>query len=133
MDTPSSPTGEIAMTHLSIDLAPEAVKRFFETLSLKPEGSVVEMNGKPMARMLPANAAIAADPGPWTPEKNRRRCDLVDQKFATGLTPAEANELESLTAGMRHFIQRVAPVPLDEVRRQHDRLFEVAAESDRRA
>ena len=63
-------------------------------------------------------------------EKNRRRCDLVDKKFATGLTAAEAAELDALTVGMRRYVDRVAPVPLDEVRRQHARLLEVAAAAD---
>ncbi|HEX3151131.1 MAG TPA: hypothetical protein VHR66_23830 [Gemmataceae bacterium] len=40
------------MTHVSIDRQPEAVKQFFESLALTSEGSVVEMNGRAMARML---------------------------------------------------------------------------------
>jgi hypothetical protein len=43
------------MPHVSIDGQPEAVKRFFETLALPPEGSVVEVNGRPVARVLPAD------------------------------------------------------------------------------
>lgn len=119
------------MTHVSIDGQPEAVKQFFESLALPPEGSVVEVNGRPVARMLPA------DPGPpngeaggWTPERNRRRSDLIDKKFSTGLTPAEETELAALTAGLRRFIDRVAPVPLDDVRRLHQELVEKAAEPD---
>jgi sulfur carrier protein ThiS len=37
------------MTHVSIDRQPKAVKEFFESLSLPPEGSVVEMNGRAVA------------------------------------------------------------------------------------
>ena len=37
------------MTHVSIDRQPDAVKQFFASLDLAPEGSVVEMNGKPLA------------------------------------------------------------------------------------
>jgi len=121
------------MSSVSIDSQPEAVKRFFESLALPPEGSVVEVNGRPLARLLPA------DPGPpngemdeWTPERNHRRCDLVDKKFATGLTPAEERELAALTAGLRRFVDQVAPIPLDDVRRLHGELLEKAVDPDSR-
>jgi hypothetical protein len=121
------------MTHVSIDGQPEAVKRFFESLALPPEGSVVEVNGRPVARMLPA------DPGPpngavdgWTPERNHRRCDLIDKKFSTGLTAAEDQELAALTAGLRRFVDRVAPLPLEDVRRLHQELLEKATDPDPR-
>jgi hypothetical protein len=121
---------ETAMTHVNIDRQPEAVKQFFESLTLTPEGSVVEMNGRPMARMLPAEAEPANGDGEWTPAKNHRRCDLVDKKYATGLTPAEETELATLTAGLRNFTDRVAPLPLDTVRRLHQELLEKAAGAD---
>jgi hypothetical protein len=125
---------EHAMTHVSIDRQPEAVKQFFESLTLTPEGSVVEMNGRPVAHMLPANGqSTNGEPADWTPELNHRRCDLVDKKFAGGLTPAEDLELARLTSAMRRFIDRVAPVPLDDVRRLHQELLEKAATSDSRA
>lgn len=122
------------MTHVSIDRQPEAVKQFFESLALTPEGSVVEMNGKPMARMLPAEASpVRTEADEWTPERNHRRCDLIDKKFAAGLTQAEETELATLTTGMRRFVDRVAPLPLDDVRRLHQELLEKAAASDSRA
>lgn len=122
------------MTHLSIDLQPEAVKHFFETLALTPSGSIVEMNGRPMVRVLPA------EPGPeagkvesWTPDLNHRRCDLIDKKYSAGLTPGEESELATLTAGLRAFVDRVAPLPLDDVRRLHQELLEKAAAAESRA
>ena len=78
--------------------------------------------------MLPAEAAAGANgAGEWTPADNHRRCDLIDKKFQTGLTLTEEAELATLTAGLRKFMDRVAPVPLDEVRRLHQRLLEKAA------
>jgi hypothetical protein len=125
---------EESMTHVSIDRQPEAVKQFFQSLALTPEGSVVEMNGRAMARMLPAEAMPgSAEPTEWTPELNHRRCDLVDKKFAGGLTAAEEMELAALTAGMRQFVDRVAPLPIEDVRRLHQELLEKAAASDSRA
>ena len=122
------------MTHVSIDRQPEAVKQFFAALALTPEGSVVEMNGRAVARLMPADAVPnGAETVEWTPEHNRRRCDLIDKKFGGGLKPAEEMELATLTAGMRRFVDRVAPVPLEDVRRLHQELLEKAAASDSRA
>ena len=121
------------MAHLNIDLQPEAVKQFFESLVLAPEGSVVEMNGRPMARMLPAETDAATNgASEWTPADNHRRCELIDKKYQIGLTPAEETELATLKAGPRHFMDRVAPVPLDNVRTIHPQLLEkpVAAQSN---
>jgi len=51
---------------------------------------------------------------------------LIDKKFDHGLTPAENMELVSLTAGLREFVDRIAPLPLDDVRRLHQQLLEKA-------
>ena len=122
------------MTHVSIDRQPEAVKQFFESLALTPEGSVVEMNGRAMARMLPAEPNLnGSEPADWTSERNERRGELIDRKYATGLTPAEETELIALTAAMRRYVDRVVPIPLDYVRQLHKDLLEKAAASDSRA
>jgi len=120
------PKIEDSMTHLSIDRQPDAVKAFFESLTLTPEGSVVEMNGQAVARVLPAEVEAPHDVSEWAPKLNHRRCDLIDKKFADGLTPAEERELATLTAGMRRFIDRVAPLPLEHVRKLHQELLEKA-------
>jgi hypothetical protein len=120
------------MSHVSIDRQPKAVKEFFESLSLPPEGSVVEMNGRAVARMLPVDAAPVSERIDWTPELNHRRCDLIDKKFAAGLTSAEEQELATLTAGLRRFVERVAPLPMEHVRQLHQELLEKAAAADSR-
>src|SRR5437868_2939170 len=103
---------EEQVTHVNIDRQPDAVKQFFATLTLTPEGSLVEMDGRAVAHVLPADpAAVGPDEAEWTPQLNHRRCDLVDKKFAGGLTPAEDAELARLTAGLRRFVDRIAPVP----------------------
>jgi len=122
------------VTLVNIDRQPDAVKNFFATLALTPEGSLVEMNGRAVVHIIPATAAPAEpDTTEWTPQLNHRRCDLVDKKFAGGLTPVEEAELTRLTAGLRHFVDRVAPVPLDEVRKLHQQLLETAALADSQA
>ncbi|MFO0810854.1 MAG: hypothetical protein U0746_19675 [Gemmataceae bacterium] len=117
------------MPLVNIDRQPDAVKRFFASLALTPEGSVVEMNGSPVARVLPA-AAVPAAVGEWTPDLNRRRCELIDKKYDAGLTPAEEAELAALREGLRRFMDRVAPVPLDDMRRLHQQLLEKAAAAE---
>ena len=112
------------MTHVNIDRHPDAVKNSFAMLALTAEGSLVEVNGRAVALTTPAKATIV-DSG-WTPQSNHRRCDLVDKKFAGGLTPVEEDELGELTVGLRRFVDRVAPVPLDEVRKLHPQLLEKA-------
>jgi len=122
------------MTLVNIDRQPEAVKQFFKSLPLTPEGSVVEMNGKSVARVLPADAiANNSETIEWTAELNERRCNLIDRKYTTGLTAEEESELATLTAAMRRFVDRMAPVPLDDVRKLHRELLEKAAASDSRA
>ena len=107
------------MTHVSIDRQPEAVKQFFETLELPPEGSVVEMNGRPVARILPANHRDSE----WTEAKNERRSDLIEKEIDGTLTPAEAVELQALQQAMLKYRNKVAPLPIAAVRKLHDELL----------
>ena len=84
-----------------------------------------------VARVLPAEAgAVSANgDGARTPADNHRRCDLIDKKYQSGLTPTEEMELATLTTGLRKFMDRVAPVSLDDVRRLHQGLLEKAAQA----
>lgn len=66
----------------------------------------------------------------WTPELNDRRCDLIDREFAAGLPAEEEIELADLTEEMERFIDRVAPIPLDEIRHEHRRLVELASRTE---
>ena len=92
MPSPLSHRLEDAVTHVNIDRQPDAVKHFFEALDLTPEGSVVEMNGKPVARMLPANGRNPE----WTDAKTVRRLSLIDRDIAGTITSDETLELEML-------------------------------------
>lgn len=134
MEAESDRWQETQVTHVNIDRQPDAVKNFFTSLSLTPEGSLVELNGRPVVRVMPAPpSSDEADETEWTPAMNHRRCDLVDKRLAGGLTPAEDVELARLTAGLRKFVNRVAPVPLDEVRKLHQQLLEKAAAAESQA
>jgi hypothetical protein len=75
---------EEAMRYVDLDRQPDAVKPFFATLELALEGSVVEMNGKPLARMLPAEAVPAR-------ASRARGTDPAVERFGRGVRPTRRN------------------------------------------
>jgi hypothetical protein len=65
----------------------------------------------------------------WTDAKNQRRCDLIDRKYAGGLTQNEARELAWLQALMLRYRQRNAPLPIEAARRLYEELLAAVNES----
>jgi hypothetical protein len=115
------------MTHVSLDGVDETVRQFVLTVATDPAGSVLELGGRPIAWLVPAAPSAPNGDEPWTDEKNQRRCDLIDRKYAGSLTPAEAVELAQLQEQMLRHRQRVAPLPLEDARRLHQELLNLAA------
>src|SRR5437763_11719162 len=97
----------------------EADKHFYLAVAVDPDGSVLELNGRPVAWVVPAAPLAANGEEAWTEAKNQRRCDLIDRKYAGGLTPPEAVELTQLQEQMLRYRQRVTPLPLEDARRLH--------------
>jgi hypothetical protein len=116
------------MTHVNLDGVEEAVRRFVLSVALDPAGSVLEIDGRPVAWVVPAEAVPANGDDDWTEAKNQRRCDLIDRKYAGGLAPTEAAELARLQEQMLRYRQRVAPLPLEDARRLHQELLLKAAQ-----
>lgn len=116
------------MTHVNLDAMDESVRRFVLAVAGDPAGSVLELNGRPVAWVVPAALPAANGDEPWTEAKNLRRCDLIDRKYAGGVTAPEAVELARLQEEMLRHRQRVAPLPLEDVRRLHQELLTKAAE-----
>jgi hypothetical protein len=117
---------EPAVQHIDLDAHGEAVRQFFLSLPADPEGSVVEWNGRVVARVTPVNGpgpGTAQAAGPWTEAKNARRCALIDRDIEGTLTPGEAAELEGLQEQLLRERRRLAPVPLEELRRLHQELL----------
>ena len=54
--------------------------------------------------------------GDWSEKKNARRCGLIHKKFAGGLTPAEAAELDQLQEQVGQFREQFGPLAADTVR-----------------
>jgi hypothetical protein len=116
------------MTHVSLDAQDEAVKQFVLGLTIDPSGSVLELNGQPVACVVPPPTPTNGGPEPhWTDAKNARRIELIKKKHAGGLSPAEHVELGGLQDEMLRFRQKVAPLPLEGARRLHQELLASAA------
>ncbi len=117
---------ELAMKHIRLDGQPEAVRQFVLSLSVPPEGAVLELSGQPVACLMPlpqATNGTSANSSDWTEAKNARRCELIDRKYAGTLTAQEGIELARLQEEMLRYRQRVAPLPLEETRRLHQELL----------
>jgi hypothetical protein len=114
------------MNHIKLDTQGEAVRQFFLSLPADPEGAIVEVNGRPVARLVPilesSNDASDGESA-WTKEKNARRCFLIDREIDGTITPEEAHELAGLQQQMFRHIQQVAPYPLEATRRLHEELL----------
>lgn len=114
------------MKHIRLDGQPEAVRQFVLSLSVPPDGALLELSGQPVACLLPLPQPKNGTPtnaSAWTETKNARRCELIDRKYAGTLTPQEGIELAGLQAEMLNYRQRVAPLPLEEARRLHQDLL----------
>jgi hypothetical protein len=118
----------LVVNHTNLDEQGEAIKQFFLSLPVGPQGTVVELNGQALACVVPIAAADNghADDEAWTSARNERRCELIDRKYERGLTPSEEAEQAALQAAMYRQVDRVAPLPLDETRQLHQRLLEKA-------
>jgi hypothetical protein len=114
------------VNHIELNGQDEAIKQFFLSLPAEADGSLVELNGRALARVLPVakgRNGAAADAGPWTEAKNNRRCQLVDREIGGILSPEEAAELAVLQEQFFKERRRLAPVGLDDLRRLHQDLL----------
>jgi hypothetical protein len=119
--------------HTDLSAQGDAVKKFFLSLPIDPEGSVVELNGQAVARVtfLKGQRDGSREArGPWTEAKNARRCALIDREIDGTLTREEAEELHVLQQQMLRERRRLAPVPLDDLRRLHQELLMKAQKLD---
>jgi hypothetical protein len=112
------------MNHIFLDSQDEAVKRFFLSVPVDSQGSIVELNGRPLACLIPPPKTVNGTGEEWTDAKNERRCELIDRKFdEPPLTPTESAELAQLQEEMLRYRQRVAPLPIEDARRLHQELL----------
>lgn len=112
------------MTHVSLDAQDEAIKQFVLGLAGDPSGAVLELNGQPVACVVPLpKPTNGGGESEWTDAKNARRIELIKRKHAGGLTPGEQAELGGLQDAMLRVRQQIAPLPLEDARRLHQELL----------
>jgi hypothetical protein len=112
------------VNHINLDALPEPVRELLRDAVAAPDGSVLEENGRQIGRVLPLPRSNGTPAGEWTSAKNRRRGELIDRKIAGTITPEERVELEDLHEQLDRFVDRVAPLPVEPVRRMYDALLE---------
>jgi hypothetical protein len=119
------------MAHINLDAQAEAVKQFFLSLPADPEGSVFEVNGRAVARVVPAGGMEegAPDEDGWTEAQDELRCMLIDEEIAGTLTLGEATDLQRLQRAMLRHRRRVAPRPLEDARRLCQELLAKASQT----
>jgi len=117
------------MKHVKLDVEEESVRRFVLGLTIDGGGSVLELNGKAVACVVPApnpgkqkSVAVA-----WNQRMNARRCELIDREIDDVLTPAETAELRQLQDEMLRYQNKVAPWPIQAARELHQELLKKSA------
>ena len=95
------------MDHVRLEGQDEAVRRFVLSLDLNSGGTVLELDGEPVACVLPVAGRNGAMPSEWTDAKNDRRCALIDRKYAGMLSAEETVELHTLHSAYRELTRPV--------------------------
>lgn len=114
------------MNHIDLANCADEVRDFVLSLPHGTAGVVLELGGRPVARVVP----VAPLPVPeWSAELDARRCALIDREIAGTIAPDEADELARLQTAMLRHRRRVAPLPLAEARQLHAELLAKAAVS----
>ena len=111
------------MNHVNLNTVNETVRQAI--LAFSANGTVFELNGRPVASLIPQQNDAQNQEG-WTGAKNARRFDLIDKSIAATISPEEALELDQLQAQMGRWLDRVAPLPMDAARTLHGELIELA-------
>src|SRR5205807_107205 len=90
---------------------------------LDANGSVLELDGRALACVVPLIEEPVKSNGAWSEAKNTRRCALIDKEIDGFLSAAEAVELHRLQREMLAHRHKVAPLPLPEARTLHQELL----------
>jgi hypothetical protein len=111
------------MNHVNLNTMSETVRQFI--LSFTANGTVFELDGRPVACLIPPPTP-ADDTEEWSKTKNARRFYLIDKEIDGSITGEEAVELEKLQLQMGRWLDKVAPLPMEYARQLHSELVELA-------
>jgi hypothetical protein len=112
-----------AVNHIALDKEDEAVRRFVLSLPVDANGSVLELEGRAVACVVPVVEEPVEANGAWSEAKNARRCALIDSEIEGRLSAGEAVELHLLQREMLAHRHKVAPLPLAEARKLRQELL----------
>jgi hypothetical protein len=131
MSNARSIEGEPAVNTIRWETIPEPTRQFIRSIVLSPEGAIIEEDGRPSYRVIayPKSSPDAMN-SEWTPADNQLRCDLIDKQIDGVITPDERVLLESLQQRLSNYVNKVAPLPLEQLRKMHHELLEKAAKTN---
>jgi hypothetical protein len=109
------------MNHVNLNTFSDEVRQVI--LSLSANGTIFELNGRPVACLGPPPTQ-PDDSGEWTTTKNARRFYLIDRDIKGTITKEEKLELQTLEKQFEQFMDRVAPLPVEHARQLHQELME---------
>lgn len=119
------------MNTIPWETIPETTKQFIRSIAISPDGAVIEEDGRPSYRVIAYPKFDTQSPDPeWTNADNELRCDLIDKEIDGVITPDERVLLESLQQRLSRYVDRVAPLPLEPLRKLHQELLAKAARAD---
>lgn len=112
---------ETDMNRVNLNTVSDEVRQVI--LSLGANGAIFELDGRPIACLVPPPTQ-PDDSGEWTTTKNARRFYLIDREIDGTITPEEIFELQTLEEQFEQFMDRVAPLPVGHARQLHHELIE---------
>jgi hypothetical protein len=85
----------------------EAIKQFIKAQIADPEGTVIELNGEAVARIVSMQPAHPGKSGSlWSSDQEDRREFLIERELENSLTPEEAEELRLLHRQLHAYTNR---------------------------
>lgn len=111
------------MKHVNLNTVSENVRQVI--LSFSANGAVFELDGRPVASLIPQQSDTD-EQTEWNTARNDRRCQLIDKSIASTITPEESVELDRLQTQMGRWLDQVAPLPMEHARKLHGELVELA-------
>lgn len=118
------------MSTIPLETIPDEMREFIHSAGRRPEGTVFEEGGRPIYRLATIPPPTTTTDLGWTAADNDRRCDLIDRDIDGRITPDERAELATLQRRLSRYVNQVAPLPLEPLRKLHQALLEKAAQAN---